>query len=209
MDEHPVAVAIAGYLTVLLQVAFPFVLFGRLKYPVLIMLVSLHLGIAVLLGLPIFSGVMIVADAVFLPDRFYRSYPGRIRTRSDSARAGRLSQAARRTREPATGTVTASAAFPDDAWHVTGREGMTAEPRRRARTPVPTTRRKASPRATPRGATLPGCLRRRAPEPRWSLFLGHDRRRDPVDRGALNPVDRLARIGGTHPCCQIVTRGIS
>ncbi|WP_107047348.1 HTTM domain-containing protein [Streptomyces sp. NRRL F-2664] len=73
LDEHPVAVAIAGYLTVLLQVAFPFVLFGRLKYPVLIMLVSLHLGIAVLLGLPVFSGVMVVADAVFLPDRFYRS----------------------------------------------------------------------------------------------------------------------------------------
>ncbi|MFF5701833.1 HTTM domain-containing protein [Streptomyces sp. NPDC012794] len=73
LDEHPVAVAIAGYLTVLLQVAFPFVLFGRLKYPVLLMLVSLHLGIAVLLGLPVFSGVMIVADAVFLPDRFYRS----------------------------------------------------------------------------------------------------------------------------------------
>ncbi|WP_030302245.1 HTTM domain-containing protein [Streptomyces katrae] len=73
LDAHPVAIAIAGYLTVLLQVAFPFVLFGRLKYPVLIMLVSLHLGIAVLLGLPIFSGVMIVADAVFLPDRFYRS----------------------------------------------------------------------------------------------------------------------------------------
>ncbi|MFJ6720927.1 MULTISPECIES: HTTM domain-containing protein [unclassified Streptomyces] len=73
LDAHPVAIAIAGYLTVLLQVAFPFVLFGRLKYPVLVMLVSLHLGIAVLLGLPIFSGVMIVADAVFLPDRFYRS----------------------------------------------------------------------------------------------------------------------------------------
>ncbi|MEU6893043.1 HTTM domain-containing protein [Streptomyces sp. NPDC046557] len=73
LDEHPVAVAVAGYLTVLLQVAFPFVLFGRLKYPVLIMLVGLHLGIAVLLGLPIFSGVMVVADAVFLPDRFYRS----------------------------------------------------------------------------------------------------------------------------------------
>ncbi|MEV6685755.1 HTTM domain-containing protein [Streptomyces sp. NPDC051130] len=73
LDEHPVAVAVAGYLTVLLQVAFPFVLFGRLKYPVLVMLVSLHLGIAVLLGLPVFSGVMVVADAVFLPDRFYRS----------------------------------------------------------------------------------------------------------------------------------------
>ncbi|MEU7552008.1 HTTM domain-containing protein [Streptomyces sp. NPDC044571] len=81
LDEHAVAVAIAGYLTVLLQVAFPFVLFGRLKYPVLIMLVGLHLGIAVLLGLPVFSGVMIVADAVFLPDRFYRSL-GRLWPRS-------------------------------------------------------------------------------------------------------------------------------
>ncbi|MEU8431896.1 HTTM domain-containing protein [Streptomyces sp. NPDC029216] len=81
LDEHPVGLAIAGYLTVLLQVAFPFVLFGRLKYPVLIMLVSLHLSIAVLLGLPIFSGVMVVADAVFLPDRFYRSV-GRLCSRS-------------------------------------------------------------------------------------------------------------------------------
>jgi hypothetical protein len=29
----------------------------------------MHIGIAVLLGLPLFSGAMIVADAVFLPDR--------------------------------------------------------------------------------------------------------------------------------------------
>ncbi len=57
----------------LLQVAFPFVLFGRLKYPVLTMLLGMHLGIAVLMGLPLFSGAMIVADAVFLPDRFYQS----------------------------------------------------------------------------------------------------------------------------------------
>ncbi|GDY64178.1 hypothetical protein SAV14893_035710 [Streptomyces avermitilis] len=63
--------AIACYLTVLLQVAFPFVLFGRLKYPVLTVLLGMHLGIAVLLGLPLFSGAMIVADAVFLPDRCY------------------------------------------------------------------------------------------------------------------------------------------
>ncbi|MET9319467.1 HTTM domain-containing protein [Streptomyces sp. NPDC003038] len=73
LDEHSVVIAIAGYLTVLLQVAFPFVLFGRLKYPVLTMLLGLHVGIAVVLGLPLFSCVMIVADAVFLPDRFYRS----------------------------------------------------------------------------------------------------------------------------------------
>ncbi|MEV7343885.1 HTTM domain-containing protein [Streptomyces sp. NPDC093544] len=72
-DEHDALIAIACYLTVLLQVAFPFVLFGRLKYPVLTMLLGMHLGIAVLMGLPLFSGAMIIADAVFLPDRFYRS----------------------------------------------------------------------------------------------------------------------------------------
>jgi hypothetical protein len=71
VDEHTLVTAIAGYLTVLLQVAFPFVLFGRLKYPVLIMLLGMHIGIAVLMGLPLFSGAMIVGDAVFLPDRFY------------------------------------------------------------------------------------------------------------------------------------------
>ncbi|MFF1717591.1 HTTM domain-containing protein [Streptomyces sviceus] len=76
-DEHDVLIAVACYLTVLLQVAFPFVLFGRLKYPVLTMLLGMHLGIAVLMGLPLFSGAMIIADAVFLPDRFYRS-PGRL-----------------------------------------------------------------------------------------------------------------------------------
>ncbi|MFJ4201797.1 HTTM domain-containing protein [Streptomyces sviceus] len=72
-DEHDVLIAVACYLTVLLQVAFPFVLFGRLKYPVLTMLLGMHLGIAVLMGLPLFSGAMVIADAVFLPDRFYRS----------------------------------------------------------------------------------------------------------------------------------------
>ncbi|CAM5669789.1 hypothetical protein SBADM41S_06647 [Streptomyces badius] len=39
-DEQVLAIAVVGYLTVLLQVAFPFVLFGRLKYPVLTMLLS-------------------------------------------------------------------------------------------------------------------------------------------------------------------------
>ncbi|MFD3803085.1 HTTM domain-containing protein [Streptomyces sp. NPDC058611] len=73
VDGHPVLIAVVGYLTVLLQVAFPFVLFGRLKYPVLCMLLGMHVGIAVLMGLPLFSGAMVIADAVFLPDRFYRA----------------------------------------------------------------------------------------------------------------------------------------
>ncbi|MFJ4923515.1 HTTM domain-containing protein [Streptomyces sp. NPDC088725] len=72
-DSHPALLGAACYLTVLPQVAFPFVLFGRLKYPVLTMLFGMHLGIAVLMGLPLFSGAMIIADSVFLPDRFYES----------------------------------------------------------------------------------------------------------------------------------------
>ncbi|WP_329625441.1 HTTM domain-containing protein [Streptomyces sp. NBC_01255] len=75
VDGYPMVIAITGYVTVLLQVAFPFVLFGRLKYPVLTVLLGMHIGIAVLMGLPLFSGAMIVADAVFLPDRFYRFLP--------------------------------------------------------------------------------------------------------------------------------------
>ncbi|WP_420717807.1 HTTM domain-containing protein [Streptomyces sp. H27-S2] len=72
-DDHAILIAITTYATVLLQVAFPFVLFGRLKYPVLTMLLGMHTGIALVMGLPLFSGAMIVADAVFLPDRFYTS----------------------------------------------------------------------------------------------------------------------------------------
>jgi hypothetical protein len=76
VDSQQMLVAVLSYLTVLVQVAFPFVLFGRLKYLFLAILVGMHLGIAVLLGLPLFSGAMIVADAVFLPDRFYRFLGG-------------------------------------------------------------------------------------------------------------------------------------
>lgn len=73
IDGYHVLLTVVGYMTVLVQVAFPFVLFSRLKYPVLILLLGMHVNIAVLMGLPLFSGAMIVADAVFLPDRFYRA----------------------------------------------------------------------------------------------------------------------------------------
>lgn len=73
LDGYQVPIMAVGYLTVLLQVALPFVLFSKLKYPVLTMMLGMHLSIALLMGLPIFSGAMIAADAVFLPDRFYRS----------------------------------------------------------------------------------------------------------------------------------------
>ncbi|MEU4625936.1 HTTM domain-containing protein [Actinoplanes sp. NPDC023801] len=73
VDGHQVLIGISCYLTVLVQVAFPFSLFSKLKYVLLPILVGMHVGIAVLMALPLFSAVMILSDAVFLPDRFYRA----------------------------------------------------------------------------------------------------------------------------------------
>ncbi|MFF8843346.1 HTTM domain-containing protein [Streptomyces sp. NPDC015127] len=59
------------YGTVAVQVAFPFTLFNRrVKNVLLVAMIMEHAGIAVLLGLPVFSLAMIAADAVFLPTAF-------------------------------------------------------------------------------------------------------------------------------------------
>ncbi|RAJ66542.1 vitamin K-dependent gamma-carboxylase-like protein [Streptomyces sp. Amel2xB2] len=76
MDQQTMFIAIAGYMAVLIQVGFPFVLFSKAKYVVLPMLLGMHVMIAVLLGLPFFSGAMIVADAVFLSDGFFTFLAG-------------------------------------------------------------------------------------------------------------------------------------
>ena len=87
VDSHQLLAVIAGYVTVLVQVAFPFTVFSRLKYAVLCVLLSMHVGIAVLLGLPMFSGSMIVADIVFLSDGLIT----RLARRLQSNRYGRVS----------------------------------------------------------------------------------------------------------------------
>ncbi|MFG3051108.1 HTTM domain-containing protein [Kitasatospora sp. NPDC048239] len=61
-------VFLISYGTVIVQVAFPFTLISRrVKNVLLAVMMAEHLGIAVLLGLPVFSLAMIAADAVFLP----------------------------------------------------------------------------------------------------------------------------------------------
>jgi predicted DCC family thiol-disulfide oxidoreductase YuxK len=76
---HAILVAIAGYVTVFVQAGFPFIVFSpRLKYPALAVLVLMHLSIAVLLGLPFFSAMMLVGDAIFLPDRFWSAAARRL-----------------------------------------------------------------------------------------------------------------------------------
>jgi predicted DCC family thiol-disulfide oxidoreductase YuxK len=76
---HAITLAVAGYVTVFVQAGFPFIVFApRLKYPAIAVLVAMHLSIAVLLGLPFFSTIMIVGDAVFLPDRFWAAAAHRL-----------------------------------------------------------------------------------------------------------------------------------
>jgi len=60
-------VVIATYVTVLAQIAFPFLLFHKVTRRIaLIVLLGMHLSIAVVMGLPFFSGIMASADAVLV-----------------------------------------------------------------------------------------------------------------------------------------------
>lgn len=124
IDGHYVLIAVVGYLTVLVQVAFPFVLFGRLKYPVLILLLGMHVNIAVLMGLPVFSGAMIVADAVFLPDRFYRSL-GRLWRRTPGPQVSRQRSLARAGIRTRTTAVPTGRIEPDAGIQVHGGDKLT------------------------------------------------------------------------------------
>ncbi len=84
------------YVTVVVQVAFPFTLFNRrVKNVLLGFMILEHAVIAVVLGLPFFSLAMIAADAVFLPTSFLRR-AGRL-----AARAGTAAGAGRRGPGPA------------------------------------------------------------------------------------------------------------
>ncbi|MDJ0320711.1 HTTM domain-containing protein [Pseudarthrobacter sp. PS3-L1] len=58
---------LATYFTVIIQVAFPFLLFNRITRRIaLLCILAMHLGIAIAMGLPFFSGVMASADAVLV-----------------------------------------------------------------------------------------------------------------------------------------------
>ncbi|MCN9242101.1 HTTM domain-containing protein [Streptomyces sp. RY43-2] len=89
LSSNGVMVLLVTYATVVAQVAFPFTLFNRrVKNVLLAFLMTEHLVIAVVLGLPFFSLTMIAADAVFLPTSFLRrlgSWAARVRRRSGAA----------------------------------------------------------------------------------------------------------------------------
>jgi hypothetical protein len=70
--SQSVMIGIVAYLTVFIQVAFPLAVWSKwLKYPSLVLLLGMHLSIALVMGLPLFSAAMMIGDAVFLPDSLY------------------------------------------------------------------------------------------------------------------------------------------
>ena len=86
--SQSVMIAIVAYLTVIVQIAFPFAVFSRwLKYPCLAALLGMHLSIAVVMGLPLFSAAMMVGDAVFLPQKWWMWVGAFIRRQTEPIRA--------------------------------------------------------------------------------------------------------------------------
>lgn len=71
--SHAMMMVIGSYVTVFVQLALPFTLFaGKLKYLALAVLMSMHINITILMGLPVFSLSMLIGDAILLPDAFWR-----------------------------------------------------------------------------------------------------------------------------------------
>ena len=68
-------VVVISWGSILFQVAFPFMLFNRwTRVVALVGILSFHLGIALLMGLPWFSLTMIAVDAIFIKDRSFERF---------------------------------------------------------------------------------------------------------------------------------------
>ena len=73
-------VALFSLGSVFIQAAFPFMLFNRAtRIVALVGILSFHIGIAVLMGLPWFSLTMIAIDSVFIRDRSWQRVCNRLR----------------------------------------------------------------------------------------------------------------------------------
>ncbi|NGO67726.1 HTTM domain-containing protein [Streptomyces boncukensis] len=80
LSGHGTLLALLAYVTVFSQMLFPALVFHRrLKYCVLLVMLSTHLGIGVLMGLPMFSAVTIVGDLVFVPTACWLRVTGLVR----------------------------------------------------------------------------------------------------------------------------------
>ncbi|TJZ99584.1 DUF393 domain-containing protein [Bacillus thuringiensis] len=74
---HDWLLVVFTYLSILIKLAFPFMLFNRkTKYIAVCCIALFHLGIAVGMGLITFSAIMIIADLMIISDNDYRRFRG-------------------------------------------------------------------------------------------------------------------------------------
>ena len=134
-------VFIATYVTVLAQIAFPFMLFHRItRRIVLLALLGMHLSIAVVMGLPFFSGIMASADAVLVSGATWVAIVGWLRlVITENPLARRLLPRLRRGRDSSPGAEETAAEEKEDAGEV-----KPAKARRAAAKKKGTARRKAA-----------------------------------------------------------------
>ncbi|MET9512818.1 HTTM domain-containing protein [Streptomyces flavidovirens] len=79
--SHGTFAALMAYVTVFSQMLFPALVFNRrLKYCILVVMLATHIGIGLLMALPMFSAITIVGDLVFLPTTFWLAASRLVRT---------------------------------------------------------------------------------------------------------------------------------
>ncbi len=73
LAAHPWLLNMAGYIAVLFELAYPALIWGRRsRGPILVIAIALHVGVAVMMGLWLFSLAMLVSHMAFAPPHWLR-----------------------------------------------------------------------------------------------------------------------------------------
>lgn len=80
LSSNAFGVAVASYFSVAIQLAFPLMLLWRpTRIVALVGVAGMHLGIAVVMGLPFFSLFIMAGDQIFIRDATYRAVAAKVR----------------------------------------------------------------------------------------------------------------------------------
>lgn len=87
VEQNALGIMVGTYAAVYLQLFFPFMLLNKyLRKIALLGIVAMHLGIAVLMGLPFFSFFMLAGDSIFVSSKTYKAVDTWVRKKARSFR---------------------------------------------------------------------------------------------------------------------------
>lgn len=103
LSSNALGVLVVTYFSVFVQLFFPLMLLRRTTRVIaLVGVVGMHLGIAVVMGLPFFSLFIMAGDQIFIRDQTYRAVASRVREAVDRRRLGRRPEKPRQSEAPVT-----------------------------------------------------------------------------------------------------------